>query len=302
MAEPDTDNASVRKRFVRWSALALLTTLAVSGYAGLRARGATRPNAVARASAVNQKRGVASSRYLASNPVALSRLGASWAYDWTAKAPARGGGPQWVPMVWGSGSVTPAVLASLRAARRSGRVRELLGFNEPDSASQSNMSPARAVALWPQLERTGLRLGSPAPALPSDGWLARFMALARARRLRVDFIALHFYQDFTNPSAVSELRRQLASIYHEYRKPIWVTEIGTIDIRRWKEPMMRTPTYALAARYMHQVFAVLDTLPFVERYAWFTDSCWNDTACRFSSLFTTAGRLTLAGVTFETAR
>jgi hypothetical protein len=136
--------------------------------------------------------------------------------------------------------------------------------------------------------------------VPSDGWLARFMALAHARHLRVDFIALHYYQDFTNPSAVSQLRQQLVSVHDQYRKPIWITEIGAIDIRGWHEPMMRQPTEALATGYMRTLFPMLDALPFVERYAWFTDDCWNDARCRFSSLVTSAGGVTPAGATFRT--
>jgi hypothetical protein len=255
----------------------------------------------AAASAGHEKRGVASSRYLASNPRVLSGIGAAWGYDWSALPPARGGGPPWVPMVWGEGSVTPATTASLRALRRSGRAQQLLGFNEPDSSSQANMTPEQAAALWPRLERTGLKLGSPAPAVPSDGWLARFMAIATARHLRVDFIALHYYQDFTNPHAVSDLRGQLVAIHHRYRKPIWITEIGALDIRTWKEPMLHAPTDALAAGYMHDLFAMLDGLPFLQRYAWFTDDCWNDAACRYGSLFTSAGHVTRAGETLKTA-
>jgi hypothetical protein len=249
--------------------------------------------------AASPKRGVASSRYLAADPAVLTRLGASWSYDWSSRPPSRRGGPRWVPMVWGAGSVTPAAIASLRTARRSGLARDLLGFNEPDLSAQSNMTPTRAAALWPQLQRTGLRLGSPAPAAPGDGWLARFMSLARARHLRVDFVALHYYQDFTNPNAVSDLRRQLVALHDRYRKPLWITEIGAMDIRGWHEPMLRAPTEALATGYMRRVLAMLEALPFVERYAWFTDDCWNRTRCRFSSLFTSAGRLTPAGSTFR---
>lgn len=255
------------------------------------------PAGGARAAAV--KRGVASSRYLAENPARLARLGAGWAYNWSASPPRKRSALRWVPMVWGPGAVTPSVIASLRAEHRAGRARELLGFNEPDSGSQSNVTPERAAALWPQLERTGLRLGSPAPAVPGDGWLARFMAVARSRHLRVDFVALHDYQDFTDPHAVSELRRQLRQIHAEYGKPIWITEIGALDIRRWHEPMSRTPTQALADGYMRRLFAMLDGLAFVQRYAWFTDDCWSDIGCRLSSLFTPAGGLTSAGLVFR---
>lgn len=251
--------------------------------------------------ALHGKRGVASSRYLGVAPAKLSRLGATWAYDWSASAPPARTSLAWVPMIPTAESLSAGTIARLRAAKRAGRARFLLGFNEPDSASQSNLTPEQAAALWPRLERTGLTLGSPAPATPYDGWLASFMALARTRHLRVDFIALHYYQDFTNPDAVAQLRRQLISLHDEYRRPIWITEIGAIDIRAWHEPMIGVPTDALASRYMRTLFAMLDALPFVQRYAWFTDDCWNDVACRFGSLFTATGRVTLAGATFRTA-
>ena len=259
-----------------------------------------RSGSAARAT-LHNKRGVASSRYLGSDPSKLSQLGASWAYDWSANAPVATAAPTWVPMISGAGALTPATITALRAAGRAGRVHYLLGFNEPDSATQSNLTSQQAAALWPQLERTGLILGSPATATPSDGWLASFMALAKRRHLRVDFIALHYYQDFTNPNAVSELRQQLVSLHAQYRRPVWITEIGAFDIRSWHEPMTATPTDALAARYMRELFAMLDALPFVQRYAWFTDDCWNDVACRFGSLYTASGRTTLAGKTFMTA-
>jgi hypothetical protein len=284
--------AAIRQRWSRWYVLAVLFVSTTGGHAALAAAGGV----------VSSKRGVASSRYLASDPAVLSRLGASWSYDWSSTPPSRRGGPLWVPMAWGAGSVTPAAIASLRAAKRSGRARHLLGFNEPDSSAQSSMTPTRAAALWPELESTGLRLGSPAPAVPSDGWLRRFMALAHARHLRVDFIALHYYQDFTNPKAVSELRQQLVSLHDEYHKPIWITEIGAMDIRAWHEPMMSQPTEALATHYMRTLFPMLDALSFVERYAWFTDDCWNDARCRFSSLLTSAGATTPAGATFQATR
>jgi hypothetical protein len=241
------------------------------------------------------KRGVASSDYLARNPRVLTRVHAAWAYDWSWRAPATTPGLEWVPMLWGAGSVTPASIAALTADRRGGRARALLGFNEPDSGSQANMTPAQAAALWPRLEATGLRLGSPAPAVPGDGWLDRFTSLARARRLRVDFIALHFYQDFTDPHAVDELRDQLVAIHRRYGKPIWITEIGALDIRAWGEHMHATPTASRASAYMHRLLPMLDRLPFVQRYAWFTDVCSAGSGCPYSALFTHAGGLTARG-------
>jgi hypothetical protein len=247
------------------------------------------------------KVGIASSQYLRSNPQRLSAIGATWAYDWSAEAPPRDHQLEWVPMIWGPGSITPQTLNSLRRDKRSGAARYLLGFNEPDSVSQANMTPAQAAAAWPKLESTGLKLGSPATAVPTDGWLARFMKLARQRGLRVDFIALHYYQDFTNPDAVDQLRTQLTDIHSAYHKPIWITEIGALDIRSWGEPMLHSPDAARAVSYIHKLFAMLNGLPFVQRYAWFTDDCWTDANCRYSSLFNANGRVTQIGRAFVSA-
>jgi hypothetical protein len=251
------------------------------------------------AGAVSPKRGVASGEYLASDPAALAPLHAAWAYDWSWQAPPRSPSLEWVPMIWGAGSVTRHSISALAADRRSGRARALLGFNEPDSGSQANMTPQQAASLWPRLESTGLRLGSPAPAVPSDGWLDRFMALARAHRLRVDFIALHFYQDFTDPSAVDDLRGELIAIHRRYRKPIWITEIGALDIRAWGEHMHAAPTAALAGAYMRRLLPMLDGLGFVQRYAWFTDACRSAPGCPYSALLGRGGHLTARGRIFS---
>jgi hypothetical protein len=286
-------------RALRFGYTALV--LSALAWAGPGTAIAAGTDADADAVAASGKAGIASSKYLSSAPVKLTALGASWSYNWSATAPPADPKLPWVPMVWGSGSVTPAVIASLRRDRRRGEAKYLLGFNEPDNGGQADMTPAQAAALWPQLERTGLILGSPAVATPTDGWLAQFMRLARQRHLRVNFIALHYYQDFTDPDAVAQLRSQLVGLNRRYHRPIWITEIGAMNIRRWGEPMQRTPTEAEAVTYMGKLFSMLNALPFVQRYAWFTDQCWNDTACHTSSLFSGTGQTTAVGRAFERA-
>ena len=241
------------------------------------------------------KRGVASAKFLSHDPSVLAGAHVAWAYDWSWEAPRPVGGLEWVPMIWGAGSVTARSIGSLSADRRAGRAHYLLGFNEPDSGGQANMSPAQAAALWPRLQSTGLILGSPAPAVPGDGWLDRFMAIARARGLRVDFIALHYYQDFTNPQAVDQLRSQLVAIHRRFGKPIWITEIGALDIRSWGGHMQSRPSGALAGSYMRRLLPMLDGLSFVQRYAWFTDFCSSAPGCPYSALFDRGGALTQEG-------
>ena len=255
--------------------------------------------AAAAAAAANGKAGIASALYLDSDPAKLIGLNASWAYDWSAKVPTSDPGIQWVPMVWSQTYVTAPIIQALKQAHDDGSARYLLGFNEPDNRGQANMSPRRAAELWPQLEQTGLILGSPAPETPTDGWLGRFMALARARGLRVNFIALHYYMDFTNPASVAAMRAQLIQVHRAYHLPIWITELGALDIRRWGQKMLHDGSVRRAQIYMREVFRMLNRLPFIERYAWYTDSCASQSGCRYSSLFSTSGAVTAEGREFR---
>ena len=68
------------------------------------------------------------------------------------------------------------------------------------------MTVEQALELWPSLEALGVRLGSPCPANPANycgGWLEQFMEGCREQGYRVDFIAVHCYQDVCDPGAVS---------------------------------------------------------------------------------------------------
>ncbi len=129
----------------------------------------------------------------------LKAVGASWYYNWGPSNDRMPGpsGVEFVPMIWGVANVTDATLSKVK-----GEGRVLLGFNEPDMDGQANMTPAKALELWPRLQATGMRLGSPAVAwgaADSGRWLDQFMAGARRRGYRVDFIALHWYgSDFSS--------------------------------------------------------------------------------------------------------
>ncbi len=50
------------------------------------------------------------------------------------------------------------------------------------------MSVERALALWPVLQETGLRLGSPACVHPDNKWMKAFTEGAKMSKLKVDFI------------------------------------------------------------------------------------------------------------------
>ncbi|GGM16787.1 hypothetical protein GCM10010129_71210 [Streptomyces fumigatiscleroticus] len=222
---------------------------------------------------------------------ALSRSGAGWFYTWSTAHPGitAPGGADFVPMIWGSASVTAQALAEAKAAGP-----YLLGFNEPDMAAQANMTVEQALDLWPRLESTGSTLGSPAVAYGGDqpgGWLDRFMSGAEQRGYRVDFIALHWYGgDFRTEAAVEQLRGYLSAVYERYHKPIWLTEFALIDFSRGT----RYPTDEEQAAFLTSATKMLAGLPYLQRYAWFglgtDDSGPGTTLFRDGSVLTPEGR------------
>jgi hypothetical protein len=196
---------------------------------------------------------------------ALRKSGASWYYTWRANpqgihAPK---GVAFVPMIWGANDVTTQ---NLQQAKRESNV--LLGFNEPDLSKEANMSVSQALSLWPRLEATGMRLGSPAvvgEAATPGSWLDQFMRGAAARHYRVNFITLHRYEETFNVSAaVSDLKSYIKATWDRYHKPIWLTEFAM-----WKFNPSRFPSPATEAAFLAASTRMLQGLPYVWRYAWF---------------------------------
>jgi RNA polymerase sigma factor (sigma-70 family) len=229
---------------------------------------------------------------------ALAESGATWYYNWgtTPSGIAAPEAVSYVPMIWGAANVTSATLAQV-----STRGRVLLGFNEPDLASQSNMSVTQALDLWPQLMATGMTLGSPAVASGAatpGGWLDQFMTGARARGYRVDFIAVHWYGgDFSTGPAVLELESYLRAIYARYHLPIWLTEFA---LTSYSGGTTTFPAEAQQAAFLTAATQMLDGLSYVQRYAWFAlpTSAGSGT----TGLFNPGPAVTQVGRAFEAAR
>jgi RNA polymerase sigma factor (sigma-70 family) len=227
---------------------------------------------------------------------ALAKSGVSWYYTWSSGHAGMTSPPgvQFVPMIWGPSSVTPPTLSQVR-----GEGHVLLSFNEPDLASQSNMTVAQALALWPQLMATGMTLGSPAVAdhaATPGGWLDQFMRGAAARGYRVNFITVHWYgSDFATGPAVAQLESYLQAIYARYHLPIWLTEFALADFGGSPE----FPSQARQAAFVTAATAMLQRLPYVQRYAWFAlpSSATDGSA----GLFRSGAVATQAGQAFEAA-
>ena len=116
------------------------------------------------------------------------------------------------------------------------RTKHLLAFNEPDHPGQASMSVDEAIRLWPHLQSTGLRLGSPATVDVRSPWLDHFMARARQANLRIDFMTMH---QRLPPNPESSWRR--SGLHTGMGGRVWVTEFAVAD---WQA----TPARPLSTR------------------------------------------------------
>lgn len=225
----------------------------------------------------------------------LKGLNCKWSYSWTANFPQR---PireiSYVPMVWGT-QANETVIATAGKTAKHERTGELLGFNEPDRKDQANMSVQDALSRWPQLEKTRLRLGSPACAHPEGEWMMEFMQAAKTKKLKVDFVCVHSY----GGDNVTTFIEKLHKIHQLYEKPIWITEFAVADWQALNHGKNQFSPDAVL-KFMEAALPQLDKLDFVERYAWFPAGP-GSSQLGTSALFDEQGKLTRLGECYHDA-
>lgn len=187
----------------------------------------------------------------------IKRFGAHWYYTWWAGG-RNGSGAQFVPMIKGGKDL--ANENAFNAIRKLDGITHLLGYNEPERRDQGDIPLDVAVKNWPRLvklaEDKNLLLGSPAPSSDDGGmkYFHAFMDQAKSKKLRIDFVAVHWYRG-RDASAFGSFIDDLAK---RYRVPVWVTEFnGWSGTERDNFQFLRG-----ALRY-------LERSRHVERYAYF---------------------------------
>ena len=180
---------------------------------------------------VSPKRGISwqqGANNLNSHHASLLSEGVSWVYNWgpdAENASVYNEDFYFVPMAWNGYYDANRIRTWLK---NHPETKYLLGFNEPNFADQAAMTPAQAVAKWPDLEAMAQEFGVKlvAPALNFSGsavggkywgiyeWYDEFFRLYP--NAKVDCLALHcymnwysalqwfaldyFYKDLYNPS------------------------------------------------------------------------------------------------------
>jgi hypothetical protein len=117
--------------------------------------------------------------------------------------------------------------------------------------------------------KTGLRLVSPSCRENAPfGWLKEFHDKANAQDIRIDVIAVHWYDWGSNPASspnanpsvvFNRFKTYLENVHNLYGLPIWITEFNA------------NPNRSNATNYgfMQLALPYLETLDYVERYCWY---------------------------------
>lgn len=212
---------------------------------------------------------------------AIKTFGAAWYYNWQAQG-REIGAAEFVPMIKGAKNI--GQVDRIRQARG---IKAVLGFNEPERSSQGDTSIDEAIKLWPRLvelaEEEKLQLGSPAPSSDGGGmaWLTEFMRRAKREKLRVDFIAIHWYRGRDGAAFANWLKE----LDRNWRLPVWLTEFNG-----W------SGTEKENFEFLKSALKTMERSKSVERYAYFEPG-----AGKNHSLFKPDGSLTRMGELYRDA-
>ena len=201
-----------------------------------------------------------------------------WSYDWDNVATSTPD-TEYVPM---RHDTNWDAFANINTKQKS---TEVLGFNEPDSSTQANMTTAQAVAMWPALLASGLRLGSPAPTDGGSQWLFDFVNQANALNYRVDYVAVHFYRC---GQSAAQVLSYLQGVHNATGLPVWLTEFN--NGANWTT--CPQPTLAQNAAAISSWMDTMESTPWIERYSIYN---WVQAS---RAMVDDSGALTPAGVMY----
>lgn len=221
---------------------------------------------------------------LAGCPATCQALGCAWCYSW---GPEPGGTPdaETVPMLWGANDVGKAL---------GGNSPWLLGFNEPDVATQANITPDAAAGLWRAIEARypDKKLVAPAPSMEGVNWLPEFRAAYITRydaAPRLDALAFHCYWRLDYCLAVGQ---QVLAWAEAWGVPeVWATEFAFVPA--WNANAEADARAFMAwLRAQPRITHIAPFVSYLEPGIWY----WPDTRPEADpSLLTADGQLTEIG-------
>ncbi|KAJ5266468.1 hypothetical protein N7478_009276 [Penicillium angulare] len=225
-----------------------------------------------------QRRSSSSKRGAAYNDASLVSILAgssetiSWAYNWGSESDGTiPSGVEYIPMLWGTDSID-GWTSAVKTALSDGSMH-IMGFNEPDSSSQANMSPSDAATYYKEYitpyadEATLISPAVTSSESSGEGldWMESF--LEDCTDCEVSALAVHWYG-----SSFSELKSfvteaiSTASTYGI--SEVWLTEFGLSSDESGILDLVTAAAFVLEASVW------LEAQSEVTRYAYFY--CAND--------------------------
>ncbi len=217
-------------------------------------------------------------------------LNLGWYYNWGTQSFKESGYKntkfydlEFVPMIYGE--PTKDYKTVFNEANAAG-YKYMLGFNEPDLGSESNIQATTAASRWTNYYvplKGNLRLGSPAistasPLVESKWWDTYWNTLSASDKANTSFIAVHKYYEYYNAETAYEFLMLIDETYSKYQKPIWVTEFAL-----WRFDI-HSADAKKAEEFLKIVCKGLNERSYVERYSWFCTDI-NNPAASSSALF-----------------
>lgn len=204
------------------------------------------------------------------------RQAVSWAYNWNMLA--AGSLPQgveFVPMLWGlkdiggwADAIKTALTGSGLLGGGSSGNKYIMGFNEPDMASQAAMSPSDAASYYMQYitpHAGEAKLISPAVTSSTDPnmglqWFNSFMD--SCGNCKISGLAVHWYGN-TPDEFKSFVNQAIQTASAHGLQEVWITEFALqADAEGQGSP-------DVTAQFLSDVLPWLDSQQAVSRYAYF---------------------------------
>ena len=177
-------------------------------------------------------------------------------------------------MAWGKGAADD--LNDIEIIKQKYKSTHLLAFNEPDncndqSGQYGNMCVVdTSLVYYKNLLKSGLRMVSPACRQAEVfSWLDEFNNKAEYQEIRIDVIAVHWYDWNSNPQNSPNANPQdiynrfvnyLENVYNLYGLPIWITEFNA---NRYRNEWVHRQFLQLALPYLEET-------EYIERYSFFS--------------------------------
>ncbi|KAJ5635720.1 uncharacterized protein N7484_009033 [Penicillium longicatenatum] len=191
----------------------------------------------------------------------------SWAYDWVFSLDTGlPSGVEYVPMLWGA-KFFGGWLTGIETILSSGS-DYIMGFNEPDMASQADMTPSEAAGYYMQYITPfsgSAKLISPAvTSSSSDGeglsWFEEFMTDCSS--CNITGLAVHWYGDSIDDfKTFVEDAISTASSYS--LEEVWVTEFAL------SSDISGVADQSTTAEFVTEAVTWMDSQSSVTRYAYF---------------------------------